>query len=943
MSFLQKLKNTHIPNLINILAILNFFILTKQELNILKLDIFDIAQVSWNKSQNYIYYFDIQNNDIDDENVLQIFCEAKYVIESLKVIVINESILNNSNYNYSDIVPIEIIPRNYHSKNRPLIDRGYFEVLAKKREKNQKYFAILVEPFLFNNDTQIEIYISPKIENYNIYKSDIDNGKMFIKNFQMNNKKEKFFKFNLINISLKEENIIFYTSDKGVSSFYLETIASIEYKSKLFILEKNSSNKMNHTIYLSLLGEANNTKIQITLDDHDIKYLYGDTRNETSFYIERLNCNKDFYIFETYKDYKNDYHLHIIPFYGDYNMVYYDTFIGLNLTDIFKPNDEINITTIIKKITNSFNVFKLTCKTVTLMKFKYIKENAIVHLNEGKELTTYINSDSESNLIFTDYSDRKYNLYFGLFGKNEIYNYTKVDLGLGTFGYHFTLNNSLESKSEIITEIYYNNEYYNENQFECTPNENGAYLKIYLISDQFYKNIVEGITTITYESKEISFKVRKDIIFDYFIFRAYSHNSSNLITCEYELKIVEPQYIKNGKVLLAINEVNNQKKNEIYIKFSNPYDKFNSRINKEDYVYLLANFDTKEKTIFPIYIDIRYYYNNSVIIIENSKPKILLNQKEYEIFGDENSTEKNQVLLNLYKCNTKNYFLKTYYENINNIISEEKISDNKTILFHDNIFNNTKLILYSNYSNDTSIVNNSTSLKQAPYYENGDIYMNYFSINKSLYKSIQFTNDYTISYKDNKKKISINWNNYISNKDIINNLQVNYSIYILPIKSPIKSICQMSLIPPNISIINKNSYEKDLEKGEYKVAIIASVINEEFPIIGFYDFSIIEVPTRINIILIIIILISVLIIIIGIILCLYRRNKRKRDIMEEMRFSRKSRLVSMANKFFGNDEDEQEIILNNEENENNSNNKKSENNDDDDNNNKNNIENTNVN
>ena len=206
--------------------------------------------------------------------------------------------------------------------------------------------------------------------------------------------------------------------------------------------------------------------------------------------------------------------------------------------------------------------------------------------------------------------------------------------------------------------------------------------------------------------------------------------------------------------------------------------------------------------------------------------------------------------------------------------------------------------------------------------------MNYFSTNKTLYKSIKFTDDYKISYEDKSYKVFLKWNNYINNMDIINNLQVNYSIYILPINSPINSICQMSLIPPNISIINKNYYEKNLEKGEYKIAIIASVINKEFPIISLYDFNIIEVPTRINIILIIIILISVLIIIIGIILCLYRRNKRKKDIMEEMRFSRKSRLVSMANKFFGNDEDEQEIILNNDESENNIKNKKYENNDD---------------
>jgi hypothetical protein len=334
-------------------------------------------------------------------------------------------------------------------------------------------------------------------------------------------------------------------------------------------------------------------------------------------------------------------------------------------------------------------------------------------------------------------------------------------------------------------------------------------------------------------------------------------------------------------------------------------------------VYFYDNLESP----FPIYVDIRYYYNNSIINLEISKPKIIINKNEYKIFGDKKILENNKLFLNLFKCNQNNYIMRTYYENNKNIISEEQILKNKTILLHDNLYNNTKFMIYSNDSNiTTSNKNNSKSLKKALYYENGDIYMNYFPINESFYKLIKFTKDYNISYEDYYNRIQLNWNNYIENKEIINNLQINYSLYILPIYSPINSICQMSLIPPNISIINKNNYEIKLPKGDYKIAIIASVINKEYPFINLYDFSNIKVSIRFNIILVVIISISVIVLIIGIILliCCIKKKKEK-DMMKEANRFRTTKMISMANFW---DTDEQEIILNEDEEEDTKNNLK---------------------
>ena len=892
-----------------LLMFLNLIKLTKnQQYKISKLENYSITQDLWNNSQKYIYYIDIQEYKIGEENIMQIYNEYNAIINNIKVTEINESIIYDKVYNNS--MDIEKIKKENHIKSSSSLNYHYFEILIKKRKKNQKNFVVLIEPPEdIKNNTKIQIYVLSKIENINIYKNDIDNGQIFFKEFEMDNRKEKYIKFNFINIPLEYNNLILFTNEIKVTTFYLNNISSIPYKTRLFVLEKKSINKSNHTIYLSLLGEMNKTKIQISLDDHDIKSYYGDNRKDISLYIERLNCTKDFYIFESYERTEN-YHLLITPFYGDYKMVYYNKFLGSKIPDIFRPNNEKEITNKIKKMTNYFNIIKLSCKAPTLLKFKYTKENYLNHIYEGREIITYINyfDICDNTFIYTDSFYKNYRFYFGLYGQNEIYNFTEVSF-FENNRYRIQLSNKENRRSSYDVTIFHDRTL-TQNVFGCDGGDDGAYLKIYLISNLFYQNVIEGITQLNKESGAIAFKLRKDIIFDYFIFKAYSDNKTYLLSCDYELKIVEKKDIINGNVMAAINEIKIENKNEIYIRFSNPYDKYNSRINQEDFIYLLVKFENIKNNNNTIYVDIRYYYNNSIITLEHSKPKIILNGNEYKIIGDKNNNDKNKLLLNLYKCNDFDYYLRTYYENNENTIYEEKIFNNKNILLHDNLFNNTKFIIYSNNSQNISIKNNS---KLASYYENGDIYMNYFPLNESLYNSIKFKNDYNIFYKDQHyNKILFNWNDFIENKEIINNLQINYSLYILPNYSPIKTICQMSLIPPNASLINKNKYEIDLPKGDYKIGIIASIVNEEFPLISLYNFSNINVSIRIDVILKIIISILSVLLFVGIVICCYCRKKRKeKDLIEEMKFARKSRMLSMANFFGYNDnENEHEIILN---------------------------------
>ena len=267
MSFFKKEKNTNIKILyfIKIFMFLNLIILTKnQQYKISKLENYSITYDIWNKTQKYIYYIDIQDYKIGEENILQIYNEDHRLINNINVTEINESIIYHKVY--INTMDIETIPKENHIKYRASLKYHYFEILIKKREKNQKNFVILIEtPKIMNDNTKIQLYVLSKIENINIYKNDIDNGQIIFKEFEIDHKKEKYIKFNFLNISLEDNNIILFTNELKVTTFYLNNISSDLYKTNLFVLEKKSTNKSNHTLYLSLLGEINKTKIEILI------------------------------------------------------------------------------------------------------------------------------------------------------------------------------------------------------------------------------------------------------------------------------------------------------------------------------------------------------------------------------------------------------------------------------------------------------------------------------------------------------------------------------------------------------------------------------------------------------------------------------------------------------------------------------------------------------
>ena len=186
--------------------------------------------------------------------------------------------------------------------------------------------------------------------------------------------------------------------------------------------------------------------------------------------------------------------------------------------------------------------------------------------------------------------------------------------------------------------------------------------------------------------------------------------------------------------------------------------------------------------------------------------------------------------------------------------------------------------------------------------------MNYFPVQENIYNELSITRNFSIWFQDTINKTKFEWNNYITNKK--GNITLNYSIYIFPKSSPINSICQMALIPPNISLINQNKYEINLDKGEYKMSIIASIINKDFPLTTYYDFIEFTIPKKYNFELIAIFCSFGLIIIIATIFLIIYCKKRQKDDIDDLIDERKSKILSVA-KVLGLNDEHEGIIINN--------------------------------
>ena len=844
----------------------------------------------WNNHKSYLYYINITDYDLNEENIYELHTTHDWNIilnMNIYTLLTNatiEEILNNK------IRPTDsdkyIKDNSYKYDN--LSSLNYFFMPFKKTNINQTFFIILIVPDQYGfNEQEVCYSISNRIPIIHLIQK--EDKILFSDSLEARDDIHLYYKFELNkNINLINNNLFFFIKDESIQIFSTNLTSLITYDNNMFMIQKN--NKQITNIYLGLKSkESKSIDISINLDKNDIYILNGKERKKKKIYIEHINCKNTFYIIEKYDDFFNEemkMFLIINKLYGNYTLKYYNSFKYENFEFVLEEKG-IEIMDEITNIEGKKKIYSLTCATPTAFTFEFFSnEESTNILEEGQQIKSFL-SDITSKIIMNINDEmKKYKFFISLLDKD----YRNITQNLtGSFHYRnnirpFILGNEDNKYYEIM---YYGNKDNIESPFISLHSDNGTFINYYLTSNRLFYKIEEGETIIDkIEMKNLIFRINKDLLFDYITFEVESKFKN--ININYEIKHLNKEHIDNYyKIMAPLPEINIREYNSIKLNFSNPYNKFDSIIenndddNSDNYneFFLLISFIELDIDN-PIYVNIKYNYNENIISLLQTKTEIIIPDNEYEIYGDKNYLDKSKILFNINKCDSsKNYLLLNYYENNNIIFNENNITNNREIILSNNLFYNSKFkILKLNDSND----NKDDYYFPADYYNKGDIILNYFLINEDLYNNIKITQNFTINYEDKmRSNITLYWNQYISNNNKNIHYSTNYSIYILPKDSIINTMCQLLLIPSNYSIINANELEIDIEEGDYKVTIIASVIDKEFPITNMYDFLFLNVGKRLNIVLIIVLSLLGLIIILIILFLIFRKRRKflciKRD------------------------------------------------------------------
>ena len=823
-------------------------------------------------NDKYEYYINITDYELNEENILELYCkEDKNVIEDVKIyaLLTNESIDKIEDYTIKpDTKKGEY---SYYIKYDSLTKYNYLFIPFRKNLINQKYFIILFVPYQNLSVNKIYFSLSKRIRNIKLVQKD-NSMILFSEGLEARNDIHLYYKLEIDkNINLTENNIFFFVDDISIPIFKKDLFSFQTYDNNMFIIEKNKS-KISK-LYLGVKTVENKfINVFVNLIKNDIYFLQDEFRVNKKLYFEQINCDNDFYIIENYYDLLTDINKYLIinKFYGNYSLQYYNKVKDIINSFIEEKNGiEIND---IMNINGRISFYKLRCITPTAFNFEYFSNDSItITLLDGQQYKTYLTPEilREGNVIklSTWETIKKYKLYISLLGNNidvnQSFNFTIYKDDKKKI---ITLNNQTMEYNETLFYGYYNLPNVEFNSY-------GVFIHYYLASNRLFYNLAEGETMIKeYGLKNFAFKIKKDLSFDYITFEV---KSDYLLEAKYELIIIQNENIENNRIIAPLPGIEIPGSFQINLKISNPYNKFdsNKKFNNNTYYYIIMSFGYLNYYI-PTYFNIKYNYNKITPLAQMNSELIVLG-KQYEIYGDKNYLTKSKILININKCDqSKNYLFVNYYENKNNIIYKNNIGKNRENILINNIYYNSKIkILTEDIDNDTDNEKNKP-FYPADYYNNGDVFFNYFLTNEKFYNDIEITNNFSINYEDiMRSKTKLYWNKYINNKNNIN-IATIYNIYILPEDSVINSMCQLSLIPSNYSIMNTSEIELEIEEGKYKVMIIASVLDKEFPITNMYDQLNLKVSKRINIILVIVLSILGLLLILVILFILLRKKKR---------------------------------------------------------------------
>ena len=848
----------------------------------------------WEKNKFYEYYLDISEYILNEENIIEIYGrEANIDIYDFEIYLLLTNISNAEFIKNGTIKPNIIDSKDKYQVNGENIKldslnkKYYFFLPIKKISPSQKYLIILIKHLY--SPYYIFLYVSKRIPLIEIEQIDPNNIEVSSKEIEMRDDIRLYYKIDISRINKIKNNIYFYIEDmireydekEKEVNFYMNLSSLHLYNYNLLIIEKNTTNLSYFFLGIKSINNIYEigTKISIRIDDNEFIHINTEERNNKQIYIEQLNCDKNLFVIENYNyiDTQKQKYLILDSLYGNYSFKQYD-----HLNDFyFEYYDECDGNEIKGYITplNEFiNIYILKCFTPTAFHFEiFTEEDTPENMLLGRSIKTYFPdnySNNDNRIILNGMNEyEKYKLNFRVLDKDPGLNRTITCYFLSQGQDYYV---EIPEPYDNYTELFY--AYYTKQDFGFSTNYN-ILIEYYYTSNNLYTNIVEGRTVL--ERNNLFFytaaalKIRKDISFDYISFEAICEEEIDGL---YEIKLVNENDIEEESNILLIGLPKNlfPYSFSINLKISNPYDKYDQLDdidNDDNNYYLLLQFNIFKK---PVYINIEYVKNEQIINLPISKSKNIVPQTEYEINLDKNDYRiKDKLIFNINKCNNlANYTLFNYHENKNNIIKETKIENPHQTVILDNRYKKTKIMLHK--ESEEEEIKNDSIIYPAAYYNKGDILLNYFLIESPNYKELKFTSDFNINYEEEtRSNLILSWKEYVyreSNNEKIN-MAINYSIYILPKNSVANTICQLFLIPVNKTIINSTKIKIELNEGEYKIFIIASVIEENMPFEIMYNVRELNIIKKSNTILIVLLSLSGIIVIILVILLFIFRKK----------------------------------------------------------------------
>ena len=876
-----------------ILLYVNYFVQIKTKSNneekIPKEIIHGIPQnATLEKGMFYEYYIDISNYDLNEENMFELYgINFNIYGDSINLYYLYTNITNVELIKNETIKP-DLIKDKYEISEKNIIidiltDNNYFFFPIKKSNLSYNYLIILIQNLV--ETIPITFYISERIQTINIAQKHTNIVELINKEIEIRDDIRLYYKINLANIDLINNNVHifikkFNNTEKELETFYCTDLSSLNFKFyNIFSIKKNSSDFSE--IYVGIKNKNNYNQqkyvnLQARIDTNKFYRIDNNYRNECKIYIEDIKIDKYIFIIEDYNLYVTNkyFYLTFDSLYGNFSVKLYRSISDLNFEKYF-DEDEYDIKNYLIPIYNLVNVYILKSFTPTAFYFEiFSKNNFPLFLPFGSTIkTTLPSTDDFIKYVYLKAVNSfiKYKVHVKILDVDE------TNKRIFECLFHSQGKDNFVQMSEPAlehTEIIYSDDfdrYYPHFSFKSTD---FIIIEYYSSYNKLYTNVAEGRTIIYDYNQNSAFKIRKSISFDYISLEA---KCADIISGEYEIKLINNQDIETDLniIMVGLPNVKMEPSNYINLKFANPYDKYvqyDDINNEENNYYLLIKFKVSSE---PVILDINYIYNEQIAILPAFKSKIIVPNKEYEIIVYSNNfVIKDKLMMNINKCNDKeNYNLINYYLDLDNIIKEIPITDSHQIITLDNKYSKIKMILKE--ESEKNETKNESIIYPAEYYNKGDILLNYFLIESSIYKELKFTSNYTITYEEETwSEIILSWEEYVYreiNNDKIN-IATNYSIYILPKDSVVNTICQLNLIPSNKSIVNTTQIKINLEEGEYKIVIIANVINNEMPFEIMYDFIELNIIKKINIVLIVLSSLFGFIIILVILFFIFRKK-----------------------------------------------------------------------